>query len=108
MKNIANIFAINQKILSPMPGIGDNQPPKNIRAMIAHMSHTAINSPIINNKNGVDEYSTWYPATNSASASGKSKGGLFVSARADMKNKNTIGKCGNQYQLSKQNSHLEL
>jgi len=30
------------------------------------------------------EYSTKYPATNSASASGRSKGGLFVSANADM------------------------
>jgi hypothetical protein len=31
--------------------------------------------------NAIEEYSTLYPATNSASASGKSKGDLFVSAR---------------------------
>ena len=29
------------------------------------------------------EYSVWYPATSSDSASGKSNGGLFVSANAD-------------------------
>jgi hypothetical protein len=34
----------------------------------------------------IDEYSTLYPATNSASASGKSKGARFVSANIEMKN----------------------
>ena len=40
------------------------------------------------------------PATSSDSASGKSKGGRLVSAKALMKNRNTIGKCGSQYQLN--------
>lgn len=34
-----------------------------------------------NNANAIAEYSTLYPATSSASASGKSNGVLFVSAR---------------------------
>ena len=42
-----------------------------------------IFSPKKNWANVIAEYSTKYPATNSASASGKSKGGLFVSANAD-------------------------
>jgi len=33
------------------------------------------------------EYSTLYPETSSASASGKSKGCLFVSAKQDIKKK---------------------
>jgi len=40
------------------------------------------------------EYSTLYPATNSASASGKSKGVLFVSAKAEIKNIIAEGKNG--------------
>jgi len=35
----------------------------------------------------IAEYSTLYPETNSASASGKSKGGRLVSANVDIKNK---------------------
>lgn len=40
-----------------------------------------------------EEYSVVYPPTNSDSASGKSKGCLFVSARLETKNKiNKLGK----------------
>ena len=44
------------------------------------------------------------PATSSDSASGRSKGGRLVSARAEMKNRITIGKCGSQYQLNRPQS----
>jgi hypothetical protein len=40
----------------------------------------------INKIKKTEEYSTLYPATNSASASGKSKGVRFVSARLAIKN----------------------
>jgi hypothetical protein len=46
----------------------------------------------------IAEYSTLYPDTNSASASGKSNGCLFVSAKAHIKNKKKIGNKGNAYQ----------
>ena len=51
-------------------------------------------SPKKNNANPIAEYSTLYPDTNSASASGKSKGCRFVSAKIDtqkMRNKGNIG-----------------
>lgn len=42
--------------------------------------------------NPIDEYSTLYPETNSASASGKSKGCLLVSASAQIKKiTNSVG-----------------
>src|SRR5262249_60652501 len=40
------------------------------------------------------------PATSSDSASTRSNGGRFVSARAEMKNTTNMGKSGNQYQLN--------
>ena len=64
---------------------GDNQPPRNNIEPIAHISKMFAYSPSQNIAYIIPEYSVWYPATNSASASGKSKGGLFVSARADIK-----------------------
>jgi hypothetical protein len=51
-----------------------------------------------NNANPIAEYSTLYPDTNSASASGKSNGCLFVSAKAQIKNKKKMGNNGKAYQ----------
>jgi hypothetical protein len=45
--------------------------------------------------NPTAEYSTKYPATNSASASAKSKGGRLVSTNAEKKNRIN---CGYKYQ----------
>jgi hypothetical protein len=45
----------------------------------------------------IAEYSTLYPETNSASASGKSKGCLFVSAKAHIKKIINIGNNGIKY-----------
>ena len=42
----------------------------------------------------IEEYSTLYPATNSASASGRSKGVRFVSAIIEMKKIKEIGARG--------------
>jgi len=49
-------------------------------------------SPNENKANPIAEYSTLYPETNSASASGKSNGCLLVSAKADVKNNKNNGK----------------
>jgi hypothetical protein len=47
-----------------------------------------------NKTNVVAAYSTLNPETNSDSASGKSKGTLFVSANAAIKNINKLGQNG--------------
>lgn len=49
--------------------------------------------------NRMPEYSTLYPATNSASASGKSKGALFVSAKIEIKKIIDIGNKGKMNQI---------
>ncbi len=49
------------------------------------MINIELYSPKKNIANVIEEYSTLYPATSSASASGKSKGVLFVSANIDIK-----------------------
>ena len=51
-------------------------------------------SPKENKANPIAEYSTLYPETSSASASGRSKGCLFVSAKAETKNIKNKGKNG--------------
>jgi len=51
-----------------------------------------------NKANPIAEYSTLYPETNSASASGRSNGCLLVSAKAQIKNSTKIGNNGNAYQ----------
>jgi len=45
--------------------------------------------------NKIEEYSTLYPATSSASASGRSKGDLLVSAKETIKKRNHNGNNGN-------------
>ena len=47
-----------------------------------------------NNAKLIAEYSTLYPETSSASASGKSKGCLFVSATEEIRNNKKTGKKG--------------
>ena len=70
--------------------IGACQPPKNRIVNIAHISVMFKYSPNIKSKYGVEEYSTIKPATSSDSASGRSNGGRFVSAKAEMKNMTPI------------------
>ncbi len=66
-------------------GMGEVQPPMNSTLSMAHISTMLAYSPIMNSRYGVEEYSTWKPATSSDSASDRSKGGRLVSARAEMK-----------------------
>ena len=81
-------------ILKGKRSIGDNQPPKNNIDPIAHNNKMFAYSPSQNIAYIIPEYSVWYPATNSASASGRSNGGLFVSANAEIKNITNIGNKG--------------
>src|SRR6478672_7857936 len=82
-------------------GIGDSHPPVNRIVMSAHIDRIAMYSPSMNSRYGVEEYSTMKPATSSDSASGRSKGGRFVSASAEMKKITNIGNSGSQNQLRK-------
>lgn len=75
---------------------GAHQPPKNKREVRQHMNKMFALSPRKNNAKPMAEYSTKYPATNSASASGKSKGWRLVSAKAEMKNMMNNGNKGIQ------------
>lgn len=64
-------------------GIG-NQPPKNTITIKKLIKIIFEYSAKKNSAKLIEEYSTLYPETNSASASGKSNGGLFVSAKAEI------------------------
>src|SRR6476646_2473719 len=92
-KNMNSALSVNQ--ITPGTqvkggyGTGESQPPRNRMVAMAHMVPIATYSP------------TMKPATSSDSASTRSNGGLFVSARAEMKNTTNIGNSGNQYQLNR-------
>jgi len=58
---------------------------KNKITITADISNILLYSPKKNIAKIIEEYSTLYPATNSASASGKSKGARLVSANIEMK-----------------------
>jgi len=64
---------------------GDNQPPRNKIEPSAHINNIFAYSPSQKSAYIMPEYSVWYPETNSASASGRSNGGLLVSAKAEIK-----------------------
>src|SRR6476469_3594740 len=104
-KDVKNTFSENQTT----PGIqvnggsaaGGSQPPRNRMVAIAHIVVIATYSPSMNNRYGVEPYSTMKPATSSDSASTRSKGGRLVSASAEMKKITNIGNSGRKYQCSR-------
>jgi len=82
-----NIFKRN-KLLS------GNHPPKNKIETKALIKSMLAYSPKKNKAKVIAEYSTLYPDTNSASASGKSKGCRFVSASIEIQKIINIGNKG--------------
>jgi len=86
MQATKTVFILNIKILYKKSlrknklSIEDIQPPKKKDTYIAEFTSIFVYSAKKNIAKFMAEYSTLYPATNSASASGKSKGTLFVSA----------------------------
>jgi len=92
---------MNHTIESFIPLIGDNQPPKNNNIKIDDNQSILLYSAKKNIANVIDEYSTLYPATISASASGKSNGALLVSAKIDIKNITDTGSNGIIYHVYK-------
>lgn len=79
---ILNIIAEDRKLGKIKPG---SQPPKKRIVITADISNMLLYSPKKNIANTIDEYSTLYPATSSASASGRSNGARFVSANIEIK-----------------------
>src|ERR1700748_3098758 len=71
--------------------IGDSQPPRNRMLISPQSSITFIYSARKNSRNGPEEYSTKKPATSSDSASRRSKGGRWVSARDETKKITSMG-----------------
>src|SRR4051812_599168 len=90
MKKNSEILSRNQRMpragmLSGQILIGDSQPPRNRMLISPHSMMMFIYSARKNIRNGVEEYSTKNPATNSLSASNRSKGGRWVSAKDETK-----------------------
>src|SRR6478752_5207776 len=104
MKNTRQDFSRNQIMpgtqLMSQKSTGGSQPPRKRIVVSEHISTTAAYSPSMNIMYGAEPYSTMKPATSSDSASGRSKGGRFVSASAEMKNTMNIGNSDNQCQSS--------
>src|SRR3954464_6963811 len=97
MKKNSESLSRNQKM--PKAGmlrgqilIGDSQPPRNRMLIKPQSMMMFIYSARKNIRNGVEEYSTKKPATNSDSASNRSKGGRWVSAREETKKITSMGK----------------
>jgi hypothetical protein len=75
-----------------------SQPPKNKIIKRPDIKKMLEYSPKKKAANKIPEYSILYPATNSASASPKSKGVLLVSANIEIKNIIASGNKGKQNQ----------
>src|SRR5881397_631803 len=105
MKNTNSALRTNQMThgiqVNGAIGTGGSQPPMNRIVVMAHIVAIATYSPSMNIMYGVEPYSTMKPATSSDSASTRSNGGRFVSARAETKNTMNIGNSGSQYQPSR-------
>ena len=67
------------------------QPPQNRITIMVDITMILLYSPKKNKANTMELYSRLYPATSSASASGRSNGALFVSASIVMKKIMPIG-----------------
>jgi hypothetical protein len=78
----------------------DNQPPKNNKTNKRDIKIILEYSAKKNKAKAIPEYSTLKPETNSDSPSVKSKGVLFVSARAETANIIAAGNKGIMYQIS--------
>ena len=97
------VFKPNQRKpgirLKKIKSIGDNQPPRKYIVTVVDIKIIFAYSPRKKRAKPIAEYSVLYPETSSASASGKSKGDLLVSARPEIKNITNKGKSGNAYHI---------
>src|SRR3712207_7035382 len=80
--------------MSSPPHPGMSHPPRKRVAISMETVSTCAYSAMKNMENFIDEYSVWYPVTSSDSASGRSKGRRFVSAKeAIQKKKKDAASC---------------
>jgi len=79
-------------------GNGESHPPRKNRALSPDIRMILLYSARKKRANPLAEYSTLYPETSSASASGRSKGCRFVSASVVTKKIRKIGNSGNTSQ----------
>src|SRR5215210_7459088 len=70
---------------------GGSHPPQNSSALSAHINMTLAYSPSQKSAKLIDEYSVWWPATSSLSASTRSNGVRKVSAIELIRNTTHIG-----------------
>src|ERR1041384_1528694 len=105
MKKTKQSFSTNQMTpgtqVNGAKSKGGSQPPRKRMVVSAHISTIATYSPRKNSRNGVEEYSTMWPATSSDSASTRSKGGRLVSASAEIRKTMNMGKRPSQCQSRK-------
>ena len=99
------------KIVSAMELIGLSKPPKKKNEPTTQYRNIAAYSSMKKKDQRMPEYSVMNPATSSDSASGRSKGARFVSARIEMKNRRKAGSMkglthGQMYQLKMPNPPL--
>jgi len=98
-KQTTSVFRINHKLECGRIPTGASQPPKNNSEVSADNHNILLYSAKKNIANVIDEYSTLYPATISASASAKSKGARFVSAKTETKKIIKTGSSGTMNQV---------
>src|SRR5688500_7297550 len=79
---VTSVFATLQGGTLSQVVKGRSQPPRKSVDISADIVTIAAYSAMKNIENFIEEYSVWYPATSSDSASGMSKGSRFVSAKA--------------------------
>src|SRR2546428_10301062 len=83
--------------LKTTESIGACQPPKNMTAVSALISHMFMYSAMKKSAKVMPEYSIMWPATISDSPSTTSKGARLVSATPDTKYTTAIGRSGSQF-----------
>jgi hypothetical protein len=88
------IKAFNATIVADGKNANSPQPPRKSSDLIIDIKIMFPYSARKNMAKIIEEYSTLYPATSSASASGRSKGVLFVSAIMEIKKIIESGKSG--------------
>jgi hypothetical protein len=95
MRRITNITILKMKIsVGGNDPMGKLQPPQNRITFKVDIIIMLAYSAMRDSAKPIELYSTLYPATSSASASGESNGGRLVSARVGMKKTSDSGNRG--------------
>src|SRR5215210_2843915 len=97
-KNPAVAIVCSSPPLSSQWVNGMSHPPKNSVVTMAHTVTTLEYSAMKKNENFMAEYSVWYPAMSSDSASGRSNGRRLVSAKPEIRKMKNERKSGSTYQ----------